>query len=186
MRTHRRLISSTSYNKEFLPSGAVELIHYPLEYILEDIDDILQEVDVNATQVAGSAAERIRISYRQGWYPLPLPHSEKPACITLFSTTCLSRTKWHFTICLEPFVEYTPWAKWIHATAVEKMPKDDPAIMGLYNSEIIDSRLDCRSTRAHKMTSPRINICFLMEGTLTAKCWNLFNSLMERRRLVMA
>jgi hypothetical protein len=66
MRTHRRLISSTSYNKEFLPSGAVELIHYPLEYILEDIDDILQEVDVNATQVAGSAAERIRISYRQG------------------------------------------------------------------------------------------------------------------------
>jgi len=29
-----------------------------LEDIWEDIDDILQEVDVNATQVAGSAAER--------------------------------------------------------------------------------------------------------------------------------
>jgi hypothetical protein len=29
-----------------------------LEDIWEDIDDILQEVDMNATQVAGSAAER--------------------------------------------------------------------------------------------------------------------------------
>jgi hypothetical protein len=34
---------------------------------------------------------------------------------------------------------------------VEKKPKDDPEIMGLYNSEIIDSRLDCRSDLENKL-----------------------------------
>jgi len=38
--------------------GLTDPLLYEVEGNWEDIDDILQEVDVNATQVAGSAAER--------------------------------------------------------------------------------------------------------------------------------
>jgi hypothetical protein len=42
------------------------------------------------------------------------------------------------TVNLEPFVEYTPWAHWLKAIAVDHRPADDPEVLSLWKSKIIE------------------------------------------------